>query len=217
MTPHPRSTRRLPVVPAVLAGVVLAAVVALVATRSSGDGESEETPVTASVQQTRPVTTAGDPLPPLQDEAGRDPAVGVLIPDVRGQSFDGTPVAITKDGRPKLIAFLAHWCPHCQKEVPVIARWLADKGGPEGVDLYAVSTSVRPQQPNYPPSRWLERERFGVVTLADDQQGTASLVFGLTAFPYFVAVDGSGKVVARATGELPVEDLELLVTAARGG
>ena len=55
------------------------------------------------------------------------------------------------------IWFVAHWCPHCQAEVPRIVA-LAEQGRlPEGVDVAAVSTAVDATAPNYPPSAWLDR------------------------------------------------------------
>ena len=49
-----------------------------------------------------------------------------------GQSFDGTPLAINPgDGKPKLVVFVAHWCPHCQAEVPrVLVQWMASGAQP---------------------------------------------------------------------------------------
>ena len=41
-------------------------------------------------------------------------------------------------------------------------------------------------------------------------------MFGLTGYPYFVAVDGEGRVAARDSGELSVPELEALVARARG-
>ena len=63
-----------------------------------------------AIEQIRPVTVSGSPLPVLL-EGGQDPAVinGMMMPELSGASFDGTPISITNDGRPKVILFLAHW------------------------------------------------------------------------------------------------------------
>ncbi|HJV08082.1 MAG TPA: hypothetical protein VJ653_00300, partial [Acidimicrobiales bacterium] len=87
---------------------------------------------------------------------------------------------------------------------------------PSGVDLYTVSTGVDSKRPNYPPSSWLEEEAWTVQTLADSDDSKAADAFGLSAFPYFVAVDGSGKVVARTTGEISTDDFEALAMKALG-
>jgi thiol-disulfide isomerase/thioredoxin len=192
--------------------VVVLAVVAVVASR----GSTPKTNEAKGLQQTRPVTVSGTPLPPFAGE-GVDPAVGTSAPRMRGSTFAGRPVAIADDGRPKVVLFIAHWCPHCQREVPRLASWLRSKGMPAGVDLYAVATGTTPDRPNYPPSTWLRREGWTVTTMADDDNQTAADAFGLSAYPFFVAVDGSGKVVARASGELTISSLEKLLGQARQG
>jgi cytochrome c biogenesis protein CcmG, thiol:disulfide interchange protein DsbE len=161
------------------------------------------------------VTVTGAALETLPREGGADPAMGKEIPDLEGLSFDGEPVSITKDGKPKLVLFVAHWCPHCQKEIPLLADYLKEKPV-QGVDVYTVSTSVASNSPNYPPSAWLETEGWEVPTLADSEDKRAADAFGLSAFPFFVAVDASGKVVARTSGELTTEQFADLLDRARG-
>ena len=181
-------------------GVVgLVLVLALAAIVSSGGGDENKS--AEGIEEIRPVTVTGAALPEFEP-GGADPAVGQTIPEVKGQSFDGSPLEIGKDGRSKLIVFVAHWCPHCQKEIPLLVDWLKSNPLPGGVDLYAVSTGVTDKRPNYPPSAWLKKEGWTAKTLADSGEQQAADAFGLSAFPYFVAVDGSGKVVARTSGEI---------------
>jgi thiol-disulfide isomerase/thioredoxin len=113
------------------------------------------------------------------------------------------------------VVFVAHWCPHCQLEVPVITKWIAANGAPSGVDMYGVSTSVSKDRPNYPPSSWLAKEKWPLPTLADSGDAAAAQAFGLNAFPYFAVVNSSGKLVFRATGELDTTQLAQLVTLAK--
>ncbi len=142
------------------------------------------------------LAVAGSALPQFP-ESGADKAVGLTFPDLTGVKVtDSSPLAITNDGRPKVIIYLAHWCPHCQKEVPLLTGWIADNGMPQGVDLYAVSTGVAKDRGNYPPADWLIKEQFPVPTLADDAKNTAFGAAGLTSFPSFVAVTADGKVAA---------------------
>lgn len=111
---NPSNTRTWLIVGVVAAFVMIAAVVAALASGSdenptttevaSGDGAIAAT----EISETRPVTLTGDALP-IMPEQGSDPALGLIMPDLRGQSFDGTPIEITNDGRPKIILFLAHW------------------------------------------------------------------------------------------------------------
>ena len=208
-----RGPRRLPVVPIVLGVIALLGVIAVIASRADDDNSSST--ITAGVEETRPVVVTGDPLEPHGD--GQDGAVGVDAPELDGANFDGSAVRIAADGRPKVLVFLAHWCPHCQREVPVLANWLATNGMSDDVDLYGIATNTTPDRPNYPPSAWLERERFTIPTLADDAEGSAARAFGLSGFPYFVALDANNRVVARTSGELTVDQWEALIDQARTG
>jgi thiol-disulfide isomerase/thioredoxin len=182
-------------------GVAGLVAVLLVAAIVSSGGSGEKEPSAEGLEEIRPVTVTGTALTEFEP-GGADPAVGQTIPEVKGQSFDGSPVTIGNDGRSKLIVFVAHWCPHCQKEIPLLADWLKSNSLPGGVDLYTVSTGVTDKRPNYPPSKWLKKEGWTAKTLADSDEQQAADAFGLSAFPYFVVVDGSGKVVARTSGEI---------------
>ena len=64
-----------------------------------------------------------------------------------------------------------------------------------------MATAIDPARPNYPPDAWLKREQWSAPVLVDGD-GSVADAYGLSAFPYWVAVDREGKVVMRATGEL---------------
>ena len=189
----------------IVGALVVALVVALLV---AGRGSTKDPSNLAQVQA---VNVTGTPLATFSD---RDTAVGQPIPTVTGATFDASPVTIKNDGRAKVIFFVAHWCPHCQAEVPVITRWLASTNPPATVDLYAVSTAVSANQPNYPPSAWLARENWPIVTMADDNASSAARAFGLSGYPFFVVVKADGTVAVRASGELSVSQLDALVRAA---
>ena len=195
------------------AALVLILAVAAIVSSGGSDGGTKSP---AGVEETRPVTVSGAALPEYEPGGGADPAVGQTIPEVTGQSFDGSPVEIRNDGRAKLIVFVAHWCPHCQKEIPLLADYLDSNSLPGGVDLYTVSTGVGSNKPNYPPSAWLEKEGWTVKTLADSEDGKAAEAFGLSAYPYFVAADASGKVMVRTSGEISTGVFADLASRAAG-
>jgi cytochrome c biogenesis protein CcmG/thiol:disulfide interchange protein DsbE len=189
---------------------VLALAIAVIVAAMGGDDGAD---VPAGTQQTWPVVVEGAPLP-SDPGGGSDPAVGMTPPRLEGRSFDGSSVVIDpEDGTPKVVVFLAHWCPHCQAEVPRIVDWQQAGVLPAGVEVYGVSTSVSDNQPNYPPSAWLAREGWTFPTLADDAEGDAGAAWGLRSFPYFVALNGQGQVVARASGELNQEQFVALMEA----
>ncbi|QXC63321.1 TlpA family protein disulfide reductase [Aquihabitans sp. G128] len=198
---------------AVLALVVIAGVVAVVATRGSDDAK----PVAG---QTAAVTVAKDGADalPTFESAQDDPAVGTTIPTVSGTTLSGGKLTIgPDDGKAKVIIFAAHWCPHCQREIPLLAEHLKDSPMPDDVELLTVSTGVEASRGNYPPSAWLEDVGWTAPTLADSSKSLAASTFGLSSYPYFVVVDAEGKVVFRITGEISVDQFDQLVAAAQSG
>lgn len=202
----PSSSKRLPV--ALIIGAVLAAglIAVIVVTMGSGGEETTELGTPA---------VTGDSLPEF-DTIENDTAVGMTIPEVTGADFAGTPVSITRDGRPKVLMFFAHWCGVCQQEVPLIMGWLPGATLPEGIDLISVSTGVNRNQNNYPPSAWLAREGWTVPVILDDATNSVANAFGLSAYPYFVFVDAEGRVVVRLTGGLPTATIESIINEMAG-
>lgn len=200
-------------------GAALIAVLALIAffatrgddTGSSTDGNGSG----AAAQEVGEVEVEGQPLAEL-NPAGEDPAVGQTAPSLEGTSFDGSAISVEPGSEPKLVVFVAHWCPHCQREVPKIVSWLEDSGTPEGLEMMVVATATDRNRPNYPPSEWLEEEGLDLPTMADDGRGTAAEAYGLSGYPYFVLLDADNKVLARDTGELSTEELDGLVELATG-
>ena len=190
----------------VIAGAAIAAIaLTQLGSSSAASPSASPTPVASAA----PV--AGVPLPPYVDGIV-DPAVGQPLLEVDGADFSGNPVSIRADGHPKILLFIAHWCPHCQREVPVVQDWIDANGMPAGVDLISVATSIDPTLPNYPPDAWLAREGWEVPVIVDgDRQIAAG--YGLTAFPYWVAIDADGKVAKRLTGELTPAQLDALVAS----
>ncbi len=170
---------------------------------SSGAGDDPD-----AVAATADVTVEGDILPQMPSVGGvtsaaNDEAVGLTAPRLVGTDFDDNEVVIEADGRPKAVYFVAHWCPHCQVEVPTV-QGLIDAGlQPEGMDIYGVSTSVNAGSTNYPPNRWLESdEGWNVTTMRDNEDSEALINYGAGGFPYVVYLDGDNTVLARSAGEL---------------
>lgn len=197
----PQVRRRIPAVWLIgigLAVVIVAALVAVALTSGSGGGTSNEPGAT--------VTVSGTPLPAMS-AGGADPAIGATLPTLTGTRMGGGTISIGPSDTPQVIAVVAHWCPHCQAEVPRIVDWLATNELPNGAQLVTLSTSINAAQPNYPPSRWLEREGWTAPVLTDDAASTALGALGVTSFPGFVFVNSDGTVAQRLTGELPVDQI----------
>jgi thiol-disulfide isomerase/thioredoxin len=201
---------------AVVVAVVLVALVVAIAAGGDGDESASDAGDRAGdAATTGTVAVPGDPLPQFANSAD-DPAVGMMLPSLTGTDQTGAPLTIGADGRPTMIIFVAHWCPHCQREVPVVQHWVDDGRLPEAVDLASVSTAIDPNRPNYPPDAWLADEGWTAPVLVDSDNAAAQAV-GLSAYPFFVAVDGDGTVVLRTSGELTADELDgIASTLAQG-
>lgn len=181
----------------VIIGVGAAAALAVVVLLSAQLATEDATATTTVAADD--VTVRGDRLPGFVQ--GPDAALGMVAPEVESVDFSGAPSGILHDGTPKLIVFMAHWCQFCQREVPSLQGWINQNGIPPGVELVTVATSIDRARPNYPPDEWLEREGWTPRVVVDDAASDISVAYGLSAFPYYVAVDGSGTVQQRFAGE----------------
>jgi thiol-disulfide isomerase/thioredoxin len=197
----------------VAAGVAIAAVLA---TRGGDDDDSASTaPPPAAGSGSVPgeiaVTVEGAALPPLEDPAN-DAAIGSPAPALRGTDYQGNAVDIAPgSGGPMMIVFLAHWCPHCNNEIPVLLEWRDSGQMPDDLQVVGVSTAADEARPNYPPDEWLVEKGWDWPVLADDAELTAAMTYGVTGFPFFTIVDADGNVAARGSGEYPIEALQALV------
>lgn len=177
--------------------VALIAAAAAVALLGGGDGEG------AGLEEVGAPTVEGQALP--TPGPGVDAALDA--PVVTGESFSGEQVRIPARDTASIVLFLAHWCPHCQREVPVVQDWIEAGGLPEDVELVSVATAIDPSRSNYPPDEWLEREGWSPPVLVDTD-GSVAQAYGLASFPFWVFVSADGQVVSRRSGELTVPQLE---------
>lgn len=207
----PAERRSLPVFWIVIALVVVAGIVALVVTQPDDSTKARED-AAKDIPAYADVKVDGAKLPEW-DGQGTDDGIGEAVPTIAGTGMDGKPLTLRPGGgTPAVYITMAHWCPHCQAEIPRIIEWAGKDGNlPEGVDIHGISTSVDKSQNNYPPAAWLAREDWPFDTLIDDELGTAAEAMGVSGFPYMVFVDADGNVVKRFSGEMPIDDFESAV------
>jgi cytochrome c biogenesis protein CcmG, thiol:disulfide interchange protein DsbE len=184
--------RRVPLL--LLFGIALVGLIGLLALVGGSEAEGEHPAATVS----------GDPLP--QPAEGSDPAVGMPAPAIQAETLDGGELSFdpATEG-PAAVVFLAHWCPHCQREAPVIQQLVAEDVFSEaGVELVPVTTGIDPQQGNYPPEDWFDEIGWTTPAAVDGDDSVAQ-AYGLSGYPFWVFVDGEGRVIGRASGELGAE------------
>ena len=197
--------------------VAVAAIIAVIASQGGGDDESSASSgsAAATLSEYRQVKVSGDTLAAFA-EGGTDATLGTAAPTLTGQSFDGTAMTIPSSGKATLVVFLAHWCPHCQREIPLLSKWYNEGKVPAGVDLIGVATGTSAARPNYPPSKWLKKEDVTFPVMADNDRFIAGDAYGLSSFPYFVLVGPDGTVKLRLSGEIDPDDLATRVNQALG-
>ncbi len=172
-----------------------------------------EEPIDESIGFGNP-TVEGDALP-VYASGSEDVAVGLTAATVRGADWNGNEVTIEPDGTPKIVVFLAHWCPHCQAEVPVIQQWVDEGNLPDDVEMISIATGTNRLRDNWPPQDWLEREGWTQPVIMDDELTTVAVHYGMGATPMFMVLDGENNNLGRISGELSTEALNTLVQVAQ--
>jgi len=219
-----RSGSSRPIFPIVIGVVVALVAITLVAMRLSdddgGDGGGSGT-LAPGDQAYGPVEVEGDDLPPWPDSGA--PHIGMAAPTLVGETPSGEEITIApgEDG-PMVVVFLAHWCPHCQAEVPRIVEETDADGRIDGVQVVAVLTSSTAERENFPPGEWLAREGWKGPVMVDTDpfdetlpsQPVAATAYGMGSFPYMVAIDADGVVTARVQGEQGTDGIRALFATA---
>lgn len=163
------------------------------------------------------VTVEGEDLPFFNSGAS-DPAAGLTAPTVTGVDWNGNEITIGPSDTAKIVVMLAHWCPHCQAEVPLVQDWVESGGLPDGVELYGVTvlTDRLRDGSTWPPSQWLEGEGWTSPTVMDDEEGSVVTAYGLTSTPTYVVLGPNNENLGRLAGEIGLEGLNAVAQIAAG-
>jgi len=201
-----------------IAGGVAAAIASIVAVvLVVGGGSSSSSTTTSTIASNngdvvtaaefQPVEAEGEMLLALEDP-NDDPARGKIAPVVNGFGFDGAPLTIAPTGKPMLVVFLAHWCPHCNAEIPRLIEWKDSGAMPADLGVVGVSTGARDDAPNWPPSQWVVDKAWPWPVMADNEDQSAAVAFGVSGYPGLILLNGDGKVLARRSGEAGIDELK---------
>ncbi len=212
-----------------IAIVVIAAVVGIViaTTGGSDDNTPAASETTAGgggltdLPTSQPVTVTGTPLPAYAT-TGTDTALGMTAPILDGFNFNSQPIKVDAADGAYMLVFLAHWCPHCNAEVPRLLAWKNSGQVPADLRVIGVATAVSSTSVNFPPAQWFSNKGWAWPVMVDESQGDgaagkAAQAYGATGWPYFVIVGKDGKVKARSSGEIAITDLQKIVDSALAG
>jgi hypothetical protein len=204
------------VIGAVVLVVVIALVIALAGTGGGGGGK-KASPTSPTYLTYGIVHVTGQRLPRF-DKNSPAKGDGLPLPTITGQSPRGEPVTIAPIGGKQVIVVGAPWCPHCNKELPILVS--AFNSGTLGqAKMTLVVTGQDPNADNWPPGDWVYNTirwppAAGPVLL-DDKSATAAAALGTPAYPYFVFVDSQGRVGSRDTGEIGLDSFRAHLDALR--
>ncbi len=173
--------RQLAYVLAAVAAIAIAAVLTL-----SGSGSGGGKPSAGA-----DVHVAGRPRQgPLQP--------GDAVPDFSAPGLDGAVSWSSYAGKPTVLAVWAPWCPHCQKELPILAAIAADF---PNVPLVSVATAIG-QAPGPSPKGYMRDHGLTFPVAVDDGSTKLGKALGIRYFPTVYYVGPDGKVVRFTEGEV---------------
>ncbi len=205
--PTQKSSKVFPIVISLVMIALIGIVALTVSSNKKPEGKKGVVEVSSNVNvvaSTVNSETGPAALAPLAED-GQDSEIGKLVPTFTAKDFQDSDVTVAPGKKPYVLAFVAHWCPHCIAEVPLIVG-LHDEGKlPKDVDVIAVATGTDSTRGNYPPSKWLSKEEWPWQIVADNQANDVLSAFGGSGFPYLVYIKADGTIQARTSGESEAE------------
>lgn len=110
-------------------------------------------------------------------------------------------------GEPTVVSIWAPWCPHCQVELPVLARVAREH---PDVAFLTIVTSIG-TSPGPDPGAFMADHGITMPTAIDDARGTLAGAFGIQGFPTIYFVGSDGAVTQMAEGEVDEDALARIV------
>ena len=149
-----------------------------------------------------------------QFEQGQpDAALGMVLGEVSGvEYYSETEMTIDpSDGTARAWLVWAHWCPHCQRELPPLSDWYTENASDyPNVELISISSSIDPTRGN-PLEPYLDELQLPFPTILDPDLALAEQ-FGLSAYPFWVFTAGDGTTLLRVAGFLEIDQVAEILT-----
>jgi cytochrome c biogenesis protein CcmG, thiol:disulfide interchange protein DsbE len=116
---------------------------------------------------------------------------------------------------PTLYVFLAHWCPHCNDEIPELIE-LRNRAAPRGHERDRHQHRRRQHGAELSAVGVARRPGVAVGVARDGRQRRVDgfVVNGGGGFPYLMIVDADGNVLVRASGTKSAEELAVWISDA---
>ncbi len=145
---------------------------------------------------------------PLFEQGQPDAALGMVLGEVAGiEYYTETEMTVNPaDGTARAWLIWAHWCPHCQRELPPLSDWYAENADQyPNVELISVTSSIDPARGN-PLEPYLDELQLPFPVIVDPDL-TLAEQFGLSAYPFWVFTAGDGSTLLRIAGFLEIDQV----------
>ena len=145
---------------------------------------------------------------PRYPDSGQDTALGMKLGTVTGAWYPDSQIQSIDpaDGIARAWVVWAHWCPYCQKELPIVKSWYEENASDNPhLQIVSITTAIDDSASN-PLLPYLEAQDFPFPVIIDTS-GSLSAQFGVSAFPFWVFTGPDGTVLGRTAGLLPEEQL----------
>lgn len=145
---------------------------------------------------------------PVFEQGQPDAALGMVLGEVDGvEYYTETELVIDPtDGKARAWLIWAHWCPHCQRELPPLSDWYAENADLyPNVELISVTSSIDPTRGN-PLEPYLDELQLPFPAILDPDNTLAGQ-FGLNAYPFWVFTAPDGATLLRIAGFLEIDQV----------
>ena len=128
---------------------------------------------------------------------------GTQAPDFTADTVDGGNVSVGGgNSDATMLVFFASWCPHCQKEAPIISDLENEYD-----NLKIIMIGIDTAQGDNPEKVSEFVQKYDIQSPAVYQPSLGAQ-YQVSGYPTVYVLDGSGKIVGANTGEAPKEAYE---------
>ncbi|MEA5093598.1 TlpA family protein disulfide reductase [Sedimentibacter saalensis] len=168
--------------------IILALIIALIASGCSEKNETEENKNTSTQKQENPQTSED----------------AIIAPDFELESLDGTTIKLSEmRDKNVIINFWATWCGYCVIEMPDLQKLQETYKD----DLLVLTVNVGESKEIV--QKFMEENNLNLTVVLDKDMAVSNN-YGIRSYPTTIAVNKKGEAVRGYVGMLTYEQMELL-------